>query len=275
MDKLFHYLVNIDNNILWASLLTIFFTLEQIINKDFLIKNRALHLLHGIPLQIGYMLVNFAIAFLVVACFQWIDNSHIGLFNQIKLPYAFKVVLGVLCIDFVAYWSHRAYHTLPIFWRMHRVHHSDTNLDSASFFRFHPFDALMDNTSSLLAAMIFGLDLNIVIFFFVLYLPLFFAHHSNFVFPIWTDKIFGKIFVTPNFHKVHHHQKQEFTDSNYGNLFIFWDKLFGTYKYLPVQEIIYGLEEFDLKERQTCWFLIKSPFLNLKQINTNGLIHKK
>ncbi len=96
-------------------------------------------------------------------------------------------------------------------------------------------------------------------------MPLFFAHHSSFNYPKWMDGTLGKIFVTPNLHKIHHHQLQECTVSNYGNLFIFWDKLFKTYKYIPVKEINYGLAEFEAKGRQSFWFLLKSPFLTLKK----------
>lgn len=134
------------------------------------------------------------------------------------------------------------------------------------FLRFHPLDWFLDNCSILVACFIFGLDLNIVVFNFILYLPLFIAHHSLFVFPEWFDRTIGKIIVSPNFHKVHHHQNQVYTDSNHGNIFIFWDKLFGTYKTLPVSEIKYGLAEFDTTERQSFWFLLKSPFLKVKRL---------
>ena len=264
MEALFQKLISINTDILALTLLTIFFTLEQIINRASLSLKRIPHLLHGIPLQAGYMLINFSLAFMVVYCVQWIGENQIRLFNQIQIPFAFKVIIGVFCIDFVSYWFHRGYHTFSVLWRFHRVHHSDTNMDSATFFRFHPFDWFLDNSSVLVATFIFGLDLNIVVFNFILYLPLFLAHHSLFVFPEWFDRTIGKIIVSPNFHKVHHHQNQVYTDSNYGNIFIFWDKLFGTYKTLPVSEIKYGLKEFDTEERQNFWFLLKSPFINVK-----------
>ena len=267
MDNLFQKLVNINTDILWIVLLTTFFTIELIINRSTSGKERGQHFLHGIPLLAGYTLVNFGLAFIVVLCIQWINLNHIGIFNQIKIPYFLKVIVGVFCIDFLSYWFHRLYHTLPILWRLHRVHHSDTNMDSTTFFRFHPFDWFLDNTFVITAAFIFGLDLNIIVLNFILYLPLLLLHHSNFIFPNWVDNTFGKIFVVPNFHKVHHHQQQEFTDSNYGNIFILWDKIFGTYKYLPVKEIKYGLEEFDEPNRQKFWFLLKSPFINIKPIS--------
>lgn len=265
MKEIFNYLLSINPDLLWVTLLAIYFTTEQIINSGGMFKKRLNHFLHGIPLQAGYMLMNISLAFIVVTCVEWINTNHIGVFNKIQIPYAAKVVAGVLCLDVVSYWFHRGYHTVPLFWRLHRVHHSDTNLDSTSYFRFHPFDWFLDNSSVLVAAFIFGLDMKIIAFDFVLYLPLFLAHHSNIVFPAWFDNTFGKIIVSPNFHKVHHHQQQQFTDSNYGNIFIIWDKIFGTYKYLPVNEIKYGLEEFDTAERQSFLYLLKSPFMNINR----------
>lgn len=69
--------------------------------------------------------------------------------------------------------------------------------------------------------------------------------------PNWFDKTIGKLIVSPTYHKVHHHQEQEYTDSNYSLLFILWDKLFGTFKKLTVHEIKFGLKEFDAPARQT------------------------
>ncbi len=264
MESLFQKLINLNTDILSLSLLFIFFSLEQIINRASLSPKRTSHLLNGIPLQLGYMLINFSLAFIVVAGVNYIEKNNIGLFHLVQVPYPIKVVLGVFCIDFVSYWFHRGYHTISVLWRFHRVHHSDTTMDSTTYFRFHPFDWFLDNSSILMATLVFGLDLQIISFNFIVYLPLFLAHHSNFIFPSWFDKTLGKIIVSPNFHKVHHHQNQEFTDSNYGNIFIFWDKLFGTYKELPVKEIKYGLTEFDSKERQSFWFLLKSPFMKIK-----------
>ncbi|GAC1603791.1 MAG: hypothetical protein NVS3B25_32660 [Hymenobacter sp.] len=149
---------------------------------------------------------------------------------------------------------------------MHRVHHSDTRPDSTTAFRFHPLDAVLDSAMALAAAAVFGLDLDNVLCFFLLYLPLTFSRHSTLVFPAWTDTLLGKVVVLPNLHKVHHHQKQEFTDSNYGFIFIFWDRLFGTFKQLPVDQIDYGLAEFDAPHKQRLGYLLKSPFVQVKRL---------
>jgi sterol desaturase/sphingolipid hydroxylase (fatty acid hydroxylase superfamily) len=244
----------------------IFFSIEQLFSTGFKFNKRIQHLLHCLLLQFGYVVVSFFLAFVMVACFQWFEENRVGLLYHIAVPFSLKIVIGLLCFDFTFYWAHRSYHVLPLFWRLHRVHHSDIHMDSATAFRFHPLDALLDTATAVGAGAIFGLDSSIILFFFFLYLPLLFAQHSNFIFPAWTDKLLGSIFAVPNFHKVHHHQQQEFTDSNYGNLFIFWDKLFGTFKFLPVKEIKFGLEEFDDQKKQTAWYLIKSPFLKIVRI---------
>jgi sterol desaturase/sphingolipid hydroxylase (fatty acid hydroxylase superfamily) len=265
MEKFFNYVTNVNPDIFMALILASLFSLEQLFSNVASLFKRAPHLLNSIFLQIGYILLNFGLATLVVKALNWTDANNFGLFNIIHIPYYVKVIFGVLCIDFVNYWAHRLNHTWELFWRLHRVHHSDTVMDSSTTYRFHPFDALLDNFASVVAALIFGLDGSILVFWLILYMPLLVLHHTNFIMPKWFDNTFGKIIVSPNFHKIHHHQEQEFTDSNYGLMFIFWDKLFKTFKKIPVNEIKYGLSEFDKPGRQKLWFLLKSPFIDVKK----------
>tara|TARA_R110001583_G_scaffold181558_1_gene338835 strand:+ start:340 stop:732 length:393 start_codon:yes stop_codon:yes gene_type:complete len=124
---------------------------------------------------------------------------------------------------------------------------------------------LVFGTSSIVACVIFGLDLSILGVYFIVILPFLVAQHANIQLPDWTDKIFGKVFITPNIHKEHHEQNQFYTDSNFADIFIFWDKLFGTYKYLPIKKNRYGLKEFDMDKKQTFWYLIISPFININR----------
>jgi sterol desaturase/sphingolipid hydroxylase (fatty acid hydroxylase superfamily) len=65
---------------------------------------------------------------------------------------------------------------------------------------------------------------------------------------------------------MHHSQDQHFTDSNYADIFVFWDKLFGTFTYAPVSEIKFGLKEFDDEKKQTLWYLLKSPFIHIPRV---------
>lgn len=265
MKKIYEAIISVNPDIFLAVILTLLFSVEQIFfSADSLLK-RSQHLIGNIFLQIGYFIMNFVLATLVIKILDWASSERIGLFNLISVPFYLQVIVGVLCIDFVNYWAHRLNHTWGILWRLHRVHHSDTTMDSSTTYRFHPLDALLDNLATVAAAFIFGLDGTILVFWLIVYMPLLVLHHTDFIIPKWFDKSFGRVIVSPNFHKIHHHQQQVFTDSNYGLLFIFWDKLFNTYKELPVEEIKYGLEEFDKPERQTFWYLLKSPFINVKK----------
>lgn len=248
-----------------AFILACLFSLEQLFSNVASLYKRSGHLLGNLVLQAGYILFNLGLATVVVDIINWVDVHQIGLLNLMHMPFWVKLILGVLCIDLTNYWSHRLAHTWELFWRLHRVHHSDTIMDSSTTYRFHPLDALLDNAASVTAVLIFGLDGSILIFWLILYMPLLVLHHTNFIMPKWFDKSFGQIIVSPNFHKIHHHQEQVYTDSNYGLLFIFWDKLFKTFQRIPVSTIQYGLSEFDKPERQTCWYLLKSPFINPKK----------
>lgn len=167
-----------------------------------------------------------------------------------------------------SYWFHRMAHKVPLLWRLHRVHHSDTSMDSSTFFRGHPLEILVFGNASILAVAFFGMDMlsfGLYIFAFTIFA---FLEHTNLTFPRWLDKTAGLIFVTPNFHKVHHEQDQYYTDSNFSDIFILWDKIFGTFKYKPVQEMKYGLAEFDDKKKQSFFYLLISPFINIERIGS-------
>ena len=267
MDSILTLIKSIDTDYLFVILLAVLFTIEQILEKGDTIKQNSVHLFHSVLLQAGYIALNIALAFIFVLVFDWVSANNIGMFNQFEIPYILKIAIGILALDFVGYWTHRFNHKWHLFWRLHRVHHSDTKMDSSTSFRAHPLDVILDNASVLLGGILFGLDINIIVLRWILYMPLFVVHHTSYTFPKWVDDFFGTIFVTPNLHKIHHHQDQEFTDSNYGNVFIFWDKLFGTYKELPVEAIKYGLVEFEDPKKQTAWYLFISPFINIKQLD--------
>jgi sterol desaturase/sphingolipid hydroxylase (fatty acid hydroxylase superfamily) len=169
-------------------------------------------------------------------------------------------------IDMITYWFHRMSHKVPVLWRFHRIHHSDTTMDSTTYFRSHPVEILFwFGFSNILAAGIFGLDLLTLGLYFVVVTPFFILDHNNLRFPVLPDKTFGQVITTPNLHKIHHEQEQYFTDSNFADIFILWDRLFGTYKYKPVEEIKFGLKEFDENKKQTFWYLFISPVFDIKR----------
>lgn len=259
------YLLTIDLNYVVFVLIAVFFTLEQVLNTQFFFKNRLGHLGQAILFQVVFFVLNLFWAAIFVFCVDWLNQNQIGLIYQIAIPVWFKLILGVACIDLMVYWFHRMSHTFPLVWKFHRVHHSDTTMDSSTYLRAHPFEVIFwFGSASLLAVVIFGLDMQTVGLYFLIVTLFQIAEHANLRYPAWLDRIFGLVFTTPNQHKIHHDQDQQYTDSNYADIFILWDRIFGTYQYKPVAEVKLGLKEFEDTKKQTFWYLIRSPFINSK-----------
>lgn len=181
-----------------------------------------------------------------------------------------RLLVGVALFDLTTYWFHRMGHVVPLLWRLHRVHHSDTTMDASSTYRQHPIEPfLVFGTGNMVASAIFGLDLTAFGLYNLMLIPFLILQHINLKTPDWVDRTLGLIFMTPNLHKVHHEQDQFHTDSNYADIFSLWDRLFGTYTYKPLKTIRLGLKEFDTDEKQTFWYLLKSPFVSIKRLKTD------
>lgn len=95
-------------------------------------------------------------------------------------------------------------------------------------------------------------------------LPLFIINHANLKFPNWYEKYVSILFITPNWHRVHHSGKQIETDSNYADVFTLWDRIFATHTSQKPEEITFGLETLRKKEDQTFWAMLTTPFKSLK-----------
>lgn len=263
MTKTLDFLLSIDLNYIVIGLIAIFFSLEQLLKTQFSFKNRGRHLWQGFLFQIVFILLNIFWAILFVNAIEWLNQYEIGLFFILELPFWIKAVLGIAILDLSAYWFHRISHLVPIIWRFHRVHHSDTSMDSTTYFRAHPFEVyLWFGSATILASAIFGFDLSILGLYFLVLTLFQILGHSNLRFPNWIDSSFGLIITTPNLHKIHHDQDQYYTDSNFADIFILWDRIFGTYKHKAVDQIKFGLAEFEEEKKQTFWYLVRSPFFN-------------
>jgi sterol desaturase/sphingolipid hydroxylase (fatty acid hydroxylase superfamily) len=264
--ELLQKLVAINLNYITVGLMVLFYSLEHLMTNQISVSKKSFHWANNFLFLIVFILINFLWSYVVVFCMEWLNIRKIGLFYLIEIPYWLKLILGVAMLDFVTYWFHRLGHLVPFLWRFHRVHHSDTNMDASTNFRGHPIETfLWFGASNILAAGIFGIDLLAFGLYFFIITPLLFLEHANLRFPTWLDKTIGLVFTTPNLHKIHHDQNQHYTDSNFADIFILWDRLFGTFTYKPIEQVKPGLEEFDSGEQQSFWYLLKSPFINIKR----------
>ena len=270
--ELINTLLAVNFNYILIGMMVLFYSLEQILATQFKFNKRPQHLFQNILFQVAFFLCNLLWASVTVFSIEWLNKQQVGLSYLVQMPLWLKLLLGVAMFDLVSYWFHRIAHVVPLLWRFHRVHHSDTTMDASTNFRAHPLELIFwFGTSNILASAIFGLDLLTLAVYFLVATPFFFLEHANLRFPKWIDNSFGLLFTTPNLHKVHHEQDQHYTDSNYSDIFILWDRLFGTFKSKPVEQIKFGLKEFDEEKKQTFWYLMKSPFLKIKRIESEEL----
>lgn len=263
-------LLSINPNYIIIGLLALFFTLEQLLDNAFTFNKRGNHLFQNLLFQLVFYAINLFFITLLIYSIEWLNLKKIGLLYLLDLPNWSKLILGVILFDFSTYWLHRASHKIPFLWRLHRVHHSDTSMDSSTTFRFHPLElAIVYQAGNIIAAALFGLDVvALAMYYFIMYI-FFFLEHANLKYPSWLNHTFGLLFVMPDHHRVHHHQEQIYTDSNFADIFIIWDRIFGTFKLIPVEQMKYGLAEFEGDKKQSFLYLMKSPFLNIKRIETN------
>lgn len=266
LDKI----LRIDPNYFIIGLLAVFFTLEQVSGTSFSFKKRGHHLLQNLFFQITLTLLNIFFVSIQVYCIDWLNANEIGLLYLVTLPLWAKLLLGVMLYDFTTYWIHRASHKIPLLWRLHRVHHSDTTMDASTTFRFHPLELiLIYQTGNILTAGLFGTDVTSMALYYLILYIFFFLEHANLNYPKWLNNTLGLIFVMPDHHRIHHHQQQFYTDSNFADILIIWDRIFGTFKLIPVKDIKYGLAEFKQDEQQTFLYLMKSPFIPIQRIKSD------
>ena len=147
---------------------------------------------------------------------------------------AIHVILGILLLDLMSYSLHRVMHAVPIFWRVHQVHHSDTEMNASTHFRQHPLQLLAAIAMQLPLVWLLGIPGVSWVLYTVLSAVVQLWHHSTLPLPVRVDRWLRLVVVTPQFHRVHHHPERRFHDTNYGAVFPLWDHLFDTVASAPV-----------------------------------------
>jgi sterol desaturase/sphingolipid hydroxylase (fatty acid hydroxylase superfamily) len=176
-----------------------------------------------------------------------------GLFNAVDVPYRMAVLSSVVLLDLAIYLQHVMFHAVPLFWRLHMVHHADLDIDVTTGVRFHTIEILLSLGIKAGVILLLGPPAVAVLIFEVLLNATSIFNHSNVRMPLWLDRALRWIVVTPDMHRVHHSWHHRETNSNFGFNHPWWDRLMGTYRDQPVDGhtgMTIGLHEFR-DERQT------------------------
>lgn len=207
------------------------------------------------------MLINVLFGLATAGVFIWLEQAQFGLLNLVNFPIWVEMILAVMILDFVAqYVVHFLLHKISFMWRFHMVHHSDTSVDVTTGTRHHPGDFVFRELFALIGVIIAGLPLAFYMLYRITTVLFTYFTHANINFPVAIDKVLSYVFITPNMHKFHHHFERPWTDSNYGNIFSIWDRIFGTFVYADTKDIRYGLDVLEDERSNELSYQLKVPF---------------
>jgi sterol desaturase/sphingolipid hydroxylase (fatty acid hydroxylase superfamily) len=218
--------------------------------------NTAITLLFATPTTLVARISTIFVALAVA-------HSRYGLLNREAVPFWIRCVLAVLALDLFRYGFHYLFHSTPALWRLHQLHHSDPDFDWSTGFLFHPVEFALAAAAYLgfialiapPAIAVLGLEIAIVT-------QNFFVHANGRV-PRWLDSALRRVVVTPDMHRVHHSDEFAEQNANFGDVFPWWDWIFGTYQAQPAaghERMGIGLRELALDRGLNLWEMLALPF---------------
>lgn len=203
---------------------------------------------------IDTILVRLTFPILAVGLAIFAQERGWGLLNVLEAPVWLSIIVSVLVLDLAIYLQHVMFHAVPAFWRLHRMHHADIEIDVSTGLRFHPLEILLSMGIKLAVVAALGPPAIAVLIFEVLLNATSMFNHSNIKIPAPIDRGLRLIVVTPDMHRVHHSIEQRETNSNFGFNLPWWDRLLGTYRAQPEKghlDMTIGIEQF--RTRRDLW----------------------
>ncbi len=225
--------------------------------------NKIKHAGINIFFTLTTIVINFALAFILLKSAEWAVSNNFGILQLLpSMPLWAYTIVGLLLLDLIGAWFvHWTEHKVKWMWKFHLIHHSDTNVDTTSANRHHPGESVFRFIFTTAGIVIAGAPMWMVFMYQAISVLLSQFNHANIMIPKWLDNAISWVIVSPDMHKVHHHYVLPYTDSNYGNIFSIWDRLFGTYMTLDRDKIIYGIDtHMKPEENDRLGSLLKIPF---------------
>ncbi|MBA4154195.1 sterol desaturase family protein [Flavobacterium sp.] len=225
--------------------------------------NKIEHAGINIFFTITTIIINFLMAFILLLAADLAIQQNFGILQWLpQMNIWIYTIVGLLLLDLIgAYLVHLIEHKVTFLWRFHLIHHTDTWIDTTSANRHHPGESIIRFIFTVIGVLIVGSPMWMVFLYQSLSVVFSQFNHANIPLPKKIDKLLSYFIISPDMHKVHHHYKLPYTDSNYGNIFSIWDRLFGTYSYLDREKIIYGVDtHMKPEENNQLVNLLKIPF---------------
>jgi len=209
----------------------------------------------------GFVIVRLAMLPIPFALAFWAQQHRVGLLNWLGPPEWLAIPAGFVILDYAYWWWHWANHMIPFFWRFHNVHHTDLDMDVTTAARFHFGEILFSTGFLSILLLVAGISPMTFIIFFVVFEGAVAFHHSNWRLPIRLERVLNLVIVTPRMHGIHHSIVQRETNSNWGTVFCWWDKLHRTLRRdIPQDAITIGVAGYRDEQELTLGKLWALPF---------------
>lgn len=261
--KYFETIPSLHRSLILVGGLTIFWVVEGSLPLMKFNYKKWKHALPNLFFTGTTIVINFLLAFLLLSTSDWVISNEFGLLHWLpEMPLWLEVTLGLMLLDLVgAYLAHWTEHKVKPLWMIHLVHHSDHKVDTTTANRHHPLESFIRFGFTLFGIFIIGANMGIVMLYQSLSLVLTQFNHANIKLPKKLDLFLSYFIVSPDMHKTHHHYRLPYTDANFGNIFSFWDRLFGTYLPFDREKLVYGVDVFfDEEANGKIKTLLKQPF---------------
>ncbi|MCB1526828.1 MAG: sterol desaturase family protein [Hyphomicrobiaceae bacterium] len=179
------------------------------------------------------LMAALTVPLVAVAAAMYAGTQGWGLFNWLDLPYWLELLLALVILDLAIWFQHLVSHKVPLFWRLHQMHHADVDFDVTTAIRFHPIEIALSMLWKIVCVVAIGASPEAVILFEIILNGCAIFNHANVALPVGVDRFLRAFIVTPDMHRVHHSVLSHEHNSNYGFNLSIWDRLFGTYTPQP------------------------------------------
>jgi len=231
-------------------------------------KEKGIHFFKNLLLgSVNAVIISVIFVSLWAWAAQWSFQQEAGVLHNLPLGTISHAILAIVIFDLWMYIWHRINHVIPFLWRFHRVHHSDPSMDVTTASRFHVGEIILSSLIRIPVIILLGMHLGELLLYETIAFAVVQIHHANITLNGKMDRILRSVIISPFMHKIHHSDWQPETDSNYGSLFSFWDRIGRSFRMRSEEgfkDLNIGLKEFADERYETVKNLFKLPFFSIK-----------
>lgn len=251
---------------MFFGLFGVFFLAERLVPRRSYAESQIRRRTTNLALLISTVLMTTLLPVSFITAALWAEANHVGVLNRVDVSVVAGVIITLLARAFVSFFTHWLNHRVPLLWRLHRVHHLDTELDVTSTTRFHPLEFVVNLAIGVPMIVLFGLSPWVLVVYEFMDVAVTLFSHSNIRIPKRLNAVLRYVIVTPDLHRIHHSSWLPETNSNFGAVSPIWDQVFGTFRINtrePQETMQLGLEERREPQASRLGWLLLSPFVRL------------